>query len=100
MKKLISAILFTAVVFLPLAAQAGEVYNRLQRQDRRIDSGLQHGTLTQKQANRLERRDHSINAQRVRDLRPNDGRLTRREYNHLNHRLNRTSRAIYHDKHS
>ena len=99
MKKLISVVLSTAIVFLPLAAQAGEVYNRIQRQDRRIDSGLQNGTLTHQQANRLERRVNRINAQRVRDLQQNGGRLTHSEYNNLNRRLNNTSRSIYYDKH-
>lgn len=99
MKKLISAILCTAVVFLPLAAQAGQLNNRLERQERRIYNGVKNGSITPKEYKRLEKREDKLEAARLRAIH-SGGKLTPAEKHRLNHRLNNTSQAIYRAKHN
>jgi Ni/Co efflux regulator RcnB len=98
MKKLIGAILFTTVIFAPLAAQAGPLNNRLERQEHRIDRGVKNGSLSPREYNRLEKRTEKIEADRLRAIR-SGGKLTNAEKYRLNHRLNRNSRSIYREKH-
>ncbi len=85
---------------LPVAASAGEVDNRVNRQQQRINNGVASGQMTRGEYARTESRLDRINAQRERDLRANGGRLTHGEYEHLNREENRNSRAIYFDKHN
>ncbi len=99
MKKLISIFLCTAVVFAPLAAQAGQLKNRIERQERRIERGEHNGSLTPKEYRRLEHREERNEAARLRAIK-SGGKLTAAERRHLNHRLNRTSNAIYRAKHN
>ena len=99
MKKLISAILLAAVVFMPLAAQAGQLNNRIERQERRIQNGVNNGSLTHKEYNRLHRREENLEAARYRAIR-SGGKLTSAEKYRLNRRLDRTSNAIYRAKHN
>jgi Ni/Co efflux regulator RcnB len=98
-KKLISAILFTAVVFAPLAAQAGQVQTRINRQEVRIYQGVKNGSITQKEYKHLEKREDNIEATRLRAIN-SGGKLTKAEQYHLNRRLNHTSKAIYRAKHN
>jgi hypothetical protein len=99
MNKLVSAILCAAVVLLPLSARAGEIQNRLDRQQGRINQGIHNGSISPKEARNLKRREASIRAERARDIR-SGGKFTQAEKRHLNRRLNRTSNSIYHDKHN
>jgi Ni/Co efflux regulator RcnB len=98
-KKIISAMLATAVVLLPLAAQAGPLNNRIERQERRIYNGVRNGSLTPSESNRLNKRVDNIEAARYRAIR-SGGKLTKAEKYRLNRRLNRTSDAIYRAKHN
>jgi Ni/Co efflux regulator RcnB len=98
-KKIISAMLATAVVLLPLAAQAGPLNNRIERQERRIYNGVRNGSLTPSESTRLNKRVDNIEAARYRALR-SGGKLTNAEKYRLNRRLNRTSDAIYRAKHN
>jgi hypothetical protein len=68
-------------------------------QQHRIAQGARTGRLTVRQANRLERREVRIGRAETHMRAANGGRLTRADRIVLNHRLNRTSRAIYRDKH-
>jgi hypothetical protein len=99
MNKSIIAILTGLLVFTPLVAQAGQVQNRINNQERRIERGVKNGSISPQEYRRLDRRIDSIEAARSRDLR-SGGKLTQTEKNRLNQRLNRTSRSIYHDKHN
>ena len=56
MRILIAAILFTAIA-LPAAAQTGTpgVDRRQYNQERRIDQGVHNGTLSKREARRLDR---------------------------------------------
>jgi hypothetical protein len=99
MNKLVSAMLCVAVVFAPLSVRAGEIQNRLDRQERRIHQGIHNGSLSPKEARNLKRREASIRAERARDIR-SGGKFTQAEKRHLNRRLDRTSHDIYRYKHN
>lgn len=83
----------------PVQLHAAPISQRRENQQQRIAKGIQTGRLNARQTARLERREASIGRQ-VRLMRAaNHGRLTRRNRTRLNHRLNRSSRAIYRAKH-
>jgi hypothetical protein len=90
----------TLALLAPLGAQAGEVHNRINNEQGRINQGVSSGQLTNGEYNRVEGRLDHINAQRERDLRSNGGTLTRGEYRRLNGEENRLSNQIYFDKHN
>jgi hypothetical protein len=98
--KLISTIILTTtVVFAPLTAQAGQVQNRINRQETRIYQGVKNGSITRKEYKNLERREDNIEAARLRAIK-SGGKLTKSEKYRLNHRLNNTSHSIYRAKHN
>jgi hypothetical protein len=99
MNKSIIAIFTGLVVFTPVVAQAGPLQNRIDRQEHRIEQGVRNGSISPKEYRRLDRRIDRIESARVRDIR-SGGKLNQAEKNRLNHRLNRTSRQIYRDKHN
>lgn len=98
-KALLGAALFAAVA-APLAANAGEVHNRIVLQQARINQGVASGQLTRYEYMRTEARLRAIQAQRRAALRANGGHLTAFERRHLNRAENRNSRLIYFDKHN
>jgi hypothetical protein len=53
-KKLISAILFTGVILLPLSAQAGPLQQRIGHQEQRIYQGVKNGSISPKEYKQLE----------------------------------------------
>jgi len=85
---------------LPGIAQAGEVQNRINRQQARINQGVRSGQLTQKEYNRDERHLNAIRAKRNADLAKNGGHLTAAEQRRLNGRLNTSSHRVYFTKHN
>jgi hypothetical protein len=88
----------TAPVSAP--RHAATINQRREFQQHRIAQGVRSGQLTARETNRLERREASI-GRTERNMRAADrGHLTRADRVSLNHRLNRTSRAIYRDKHN
>ncbi|HTJ26380.1 MAG TPA: hypothetical protein VMA36_09450 [Candidatus Limnocylindria bacterium] len=98
-KILVSTALLAALV-APLAASAGEVQNRIDTQQHRINQGVRSGSLTNGETNRLQRSENRIQAERNYDLRRNDGHLTAGERVRLNRQENRVSARIYDDKHN
>jgi hypothetical protein len=84
-----------------IAPQHATINQRRAMQQHRIAQGERSGRLTVRQANRLERREVRI-SRTERHMRAVDhGRLTRADRISLNHRLNRTSRAIrHHQRHA
>jgi hypothetical protein len=95
--KAIVATALLASLVTPLAANAGEVRNRLHHENARIDQGVRNGSLTYGEYRRLDNEADRIAAQRRRDLR--DGRLSPAEYRQLNREENRLSDQIYFQKH-
>ncbi|HEY0381621.1 MAG TPA: hypothetical protein VGC72_05430 [Candidatus Elarobacter sp.] len=96
-KTLVAAALLASLV-TPLAASAdGEVEQRIDNQQHRINQGVRNGSLTQREYRRLDHGLDRIEAQRRRDLR--DGKLSPAEYRQLNRAENRLSDNIYFQKH-
>ncbi|MGH7661775.1 MAG: hypothetical protein ACRENA_12780, partial [Vulcanimicrobiaceae bacterium] len=85
---------------LPLAAQAGEVSNRVGDQQGRIAAGLHNGELTPGEYVRDRSHLAAINAQRRYDLARNGGYLKPGQKVQLNRELNRNSTRIYRTKHN
>ena len=98
MKKLISSILFAAIVLLPFAAEAGPIQNRINRQEYRVYRGVKNGSISAKEYKRIDRRVDRIEAARLRNIQ-SGGKFTNAEKYRLNRRLNNTSRSIYRDRH-
>jgi hypothetical protein len=88
------------LAFIPLAASAGEVQNRIGDQQARIDQGVRSGSLPYGQYHALDSRLDQVQAQRNRDLRADDGHLTGAQFARLNHEENNLSDRIYWDKHT
>jgi hypothetical protein len=86
--------------FIPVAASAGEVQNRINNENARINAGVRGGGLTYGEYHRLDNSADRIQAQRNRDLRANDGHLTTAEYRHLNREQNNLSDRISFDRHN
>ena len=99
--KVLIATLATGILAssLPLAASAGEVYNRVENQQDRIAAGVHDGQLSRGEFRNDEAHLAAINAQRQWDLARNGGYLTGREKVQLNRELNRNSARIYRTRH-
>ena len=76
------------------------INQRRANQQHRIAQGVRSGRLNARQANRLERREVRIGRTERHMRFANHGRLNHADRVVLNHRLNRTSHAIYRNKHS
>ena len=76
------------------------VDQRAANQQQRIQQGINSGSLTAGEAQRLERQQASIGAQEQRMRARDGGELTARDRAVLNARENRASNAIYRDKHN
>jgi hypothetical protein len=83
----------------PMQRHAATINQRREHQQMRIGEGIRTGRLNARQGARLERREASIGRQERHMRAADGGRLTRPDRIRLNHRLNRTSRAIYRAKH-
>ncbi len=83
----------------PMQRHAATINQRRENQQQRIGQGIRNGRLNARQGARLERREASIGRQERHMRAADGGRLTHVDRVRLNHRLNRTSRAIYHAKH-
>ncbi len=90
-------IIAAAVMLLPTTARAGEVLDREIDQQHRIEQGVRNGTINRQEYRNLERREASINRQRLYDDRHG---MTPAEREQLNQRLNHLSHSIYEDKHN
>ena len=97
------SIIFLSVTFVLGLAVSGfaqttpSVDRREHRQQRRIHQGERSGSLSRREAARLERQQ--ARTRRLEAKAKSDGTVTRRERARLQHRENRTSRRIYRQKH-
>jgi hypothetical protein len=86
------------------AAQAhygnNEIGQRRENQQDRIASGIRNGKTTAGEVARDENREQGINERIHADRQANGGRLTGQEKGQVNRQLNRTSGAIYRQKHN
>jgi hypothetical protein len=74
------------------------INRREHRQERRINRGVRSGELTRNEAHHLRNDERRISAERR--MARADGRVTRNERRDIRRQENRTSRAIYRDKHN
>jgi len=93
----ITSVVSTFSLVNPSSASAGTIYNREVNQQERIYKGVQQGTISPFEYQKLEAREAKIAAQRRTYFK--DGDLTKKEAVRLNNALDRTSRAIYRDRH-
>jgi hypothetical protein len=99
MKRLsLTTALMTCAITFPTVAAAGPLQTRLNHQDKRMYEGVENGSLTFHEYQKLENREDAIQAQRAKDLRDGGG-LTPFEAFKLNWRLNQQSQRIYQQKH-
>ena len=98
MIKLFSSALVLAVLAQPLAASAGQVHNRIENQQDRLQQGVASGQLTRHEYNVDQRRLSGIRAQRNEAIENHN--LTPQKRAQLNRELNRSSRGIYFTKHN
>ena len=99
MKRLVFAALGMATVFLPMTAQAGEVYNREVHQEQRIYQGVTNHTISPQEYQNLQRREDALNVARYRDIHDGNG-LQPWEKRQLNRRENNISHSIWVDRHN
>ena len=78
----------------------GEIGQRRQNQQDRIAQGVKSGQLTAGETAHLENREQGINREVSADKQANGGKLTGADKKAINQSQNRTSRAIYRDKHN
>lgn len=71
---------------------------RLHHQNTRVEQGERSGSLTNREAQRLEARDARIHRQEAR-MRQSGGKFTMAERQRLQREMNRTNRGIYAQKH-
>lgn len=98
--KTIKALAAIAIVLPTLAfAQANTpgIDQRQANQERRIDQGIASGSLTQREANRLERGQQHVD--NMENRAKSDGVVTRQERARLNRAQNVQSDRIYAQKH-
>ncbi|MFT3856410.1 MAG: hypothetical protein QM742_02470 [Aquabacterium sp.] len=77
--------------------QHDRIDRRQQRQEQRIDRGVENGSLTRPEARRLEREQHRID--RAEDRMQADGKVTPAEAARMEARQDHASRHIRHAKH-
>lgn len=91
-------LLTTLVISSVASAQTTpRVRKRQVNQQERIGQGTRSGELTRPETRRLEARETKI--QHDKREAKSDGVVTKNERKHLRHEQNRTSRAIYRQKH-
>jgi hypothetical protein len=97
----LSALMFTVGLTTIAKAQTNRYHNRNinareRRQQQRIGEGIENGSLTPKEAARLEREEAEV---RRMEARLRDNGLSPKERARLERELNESSRMIYRQKH-
>ena len=92
-----TSLVSTITLLNPSSASAGTIRDRQVNQQERIYKGVQQGTISPQEYKKLEAREAKIAAQRRVYLK--DGDLSGKEAVRLTNAQNRTSRAIYRDRH-
>jgi hypothetical protein len=94
---LLSVIFVIALGITVTAQTTPSVDRREHRQQRRIHQGVRSGSLTRREAARMERQQRRT--RHIEAKAKSDGTVTARERARLQRRENRTSRRIYRQKH-
>lgn len=105
MKMLTKAVLATSLcLIVAVPAQAGyghnggRIFDRMERQQARIEHGIENGELTRKEVKKLKKQQRRIRhlAREFRD----DGRLSKKERRILHNKLDKASSRIREFKHN
>ena len=97
-KNTLLSILCAAPLLAAAQSASTPVFDQRQaNQEQRIQQGTQSGSLTQKEAARLER--GQVRLQRMEDKAKSDGVVTKQERGRLQHAENVESKRIYREKH-
>jgi hypothetical protein len=83
----------------PNHPRVNEVNQRQENQQKRIASGVEDGQLKPGQAANLEKGQARIDRTEKRDMRQDNGHLTKADQKQLNRMQNKQSAKIYKDKH-
>jgi len=78
----------------------GEVGQRQSNQQERIGQGIKSGQFTARESAHLENQQAHLNKEVRNDRAANGGKLTAAERKQVNHQENKTSKAIYKEKHN
>ena len=81
------------------SADEGKIKERKENQQKRIGNGVENGSLTPKEAARLEHKEAGLNREIRHDRKVNGGNLTNKEKAQVNRQQNRLSKDIYKQKH-
>ena len=94
-----AALAQTTTTPTPPAATGKTIQQRKANQQKRVGEGLENGSLTAGEANKIEKKEKGLNAEQ-RDMREdNAGKLTAADKAKLNRQQNRLSKDIYKQKH-
>ncbi|MFH0781181.1 MAG: hypothetical protein V2B20_04390 [Pseudomonadota bacterium] len=103
MKKMVFAVMFAVMLFATMSTSYAErgdwrggIRERIHEDQQRIERGLRHGSLTQREAERLNRELAGILHEM--DQMRSDGHLDRRERERINRDLDRMDRHITREK--
>ncbi|HTW31553.1 MAG TPA: hypothetical protein VMD76_07745 [Candidatus Sulfotelmatobacter sp.] len=80
--------------------RVNQVNGRETNQQNRIANGVKNGNLTPRQTANLERGEQRLQRNEKRDMRADNGHLTKQDQRQLNRESNHMSNKIYADKHS
>jgi hypothetical protein len=100
MNKPIIAAIVTVFIAMPgytLAQSTPRIDKRQERQDNRIEGGIERGELTKKEARRLEKGQERIDD--LEDKALSDGKVTKREKRRINKAQDKQGERIYNQRH-
>ena len=86
-----------ALAQTPDTTSTPRIDKRQERQDQRIDKGVQSGQLTGKEAKRLEKGQKRV--QKMEDKAMADGKVTKKERKRIEHAQDHESKRIYRERH-
>lgn len=80
--------------------RVNQVNARETAQQDRIANGVKSGQLTPGETRRLERGEQRLQRNEKRDMKADNGHLTKQDQRQLNHEANNMSKRVYADKHN
>lgn len=82
----------------PTEQREAIVDQRQENQEKRIEEGVQSGSLTEREAKKMEKREQHIQKMETKAMA--DGKMTGKEFRKIERAQNRTSKAIHRNKHN
>ncbi len=76
----------------------GSIRERIEQQQERIEQGIRSGSLTRREAAKVQKELDEVRRARAR-MHDDDGRISHKERERLNHRLDKVERMISREKH-